>query len=432
MRPPVTLRPKYKFFHPRVYFCHSGHKVLTTPLIQEYFAQHSDMTGIFNMAVQPSQTNLPLPAEQAEPVKGHTFRVKQVAVMLNSSENTVRAYEKDAGLKIGRMTTGAASIRLFTLDDIFDLAAHKYRVAPPEPLPKKLTVSIYLPKGGVGKSTLATEMAVQWQLMGYRCLLVDLDPQATSTLMFGYDPEVQEADAERLKIPMDRVVTHTFADMFDFSELYGNVQTRTPLSAALKMPWGPNGPHLVPADITLSSLVYNLGMVTNRERRIAQLIEQGRVKPRPDFDLSGYDIILLDCAPASSVLSRAVLVASDLCVSPLRLDAISAKSLSFVSNELTKLSESGLPFPPLAAVPTFFSASASRSVSVMRSLSEIYADSVVDAMLRQSEIFMRSMLTEKPEDRLPLSLSNPTHAAVTGDLRDIAKKLLEKVRSLYG
>ncbi|MBZ0096225.1 MAG: AAA family ATPase [Burkholderiales bacterium] len=385
-----------------------------------------------DMAVQNNQTSLPLPVEQMEPSNGHTFRVKQVASMLNISENTVRTYEKDSGIKIGRKTTGAASIRQFTPEDVFDLAAYKYRTTPPESLPKKLTVCVYLPKGGVGKSTLATEMTVQWQLMGYRCLLVDLDPQASSTLMFGYDPEVQEEDAEKLGVPIDRVVTHTFADLFDFSELYSSAQKRVPLNKVIKMPWGANGPHLIPADITLSSLIYNLGMVANREQRIAKLIEDGRLKSRPDFDLSVYDIIVLDCAPASSVLSRAVLVASDLCVSPLRLDALSAKSLSFVSNELTKISESGLPFPPLAAVPTFFSANTTRTMTIMRSLNNIYTDSMVDAMLRQSESFMRSLLTTKPEDRMPLSLSNPTHAVVLEDLQNVAKKLLVKVRSLYG
>src|SRR2546429_9767966 len=51
---------------------------------------------------------------------------------------------------------------------------------------KKIAIAIH--KGGVGKTTTATNLAAALALRGLRTLLVDLDEQANATKGLGFDP----------------------------------------------------------------------------------------------------------------------------------------------------------------------------------------------------------------------------------------------------
>ena len=53
-------------------------------------------------------------------------------------------------------------------------------------------------KGGSGKTTTATHLAQYLALRGYRVLAVDLDPQASMSALFGYQPEFDVADNQTL------------------------------------------------------------------------------------------------------------------------------------------------------------------------------------------------------------------------------------------
>lgn len=53
-------------------------------------------------------------------------------------------------------------------------------------------------KGGSGKTTTATHLAQYLALRGYRVLAVDLDPQASMSALFGYQPEFDVQDNQTL------------------------------------------------------------------------------------------------------------------------------------------------------------------------------------------------------------------------------------------
>ena len=50
-------------------------------------------------------------------------------------------------------------------------------------------ISVCLPKGGVGKTTSAVNLAYYFAKIKYKTLIVDLDPTATCSLSLGFNHE---------------------------------------------------------------------------------------------------------------------------------------------------------------------------------------------------------------------------------------------------
>ena len=354
--------------------------------------------------------------------------IKTVSQMTGLSERRIRSFEEVADSPVARVARGegAVKVRRYTPNNIFDIAAYRRALNEVTTLPRPVTASVFLPKGGVGKSTLATELAVIWQLSGLRVLLVDLDPQASSTVIFGHEPEAEISDFDRYGLRAEDIIHYTFANLLSVSGTSN--QKIVPFSDVVKAPYGENGPHLIPSDVTLARIFYDLDKAANRDRRIESWVQQGVRNPSEKLDLSHYDIILFDNAPATSVLSRAALVASDFCIAPIRLDALSAKSISFIAKEFASLIDAELPCPQMISVPTFHNRQTTRSNLIMEGLWKNYGASMIGYQVRASEVFPKSLIKALPRDRMPVSLQHPSNPVVTEDLKPIAAAILERFR----
>lgn len=350
------------------------------------------------------------------------LKVQAVAHLLETTVDSVRRYIDDAGIDVERQENGPRT-RQFTLDNIFDLAQWRQANRPKTKILKRAIATIYAPKGGVGKTTIAANLACLFPLMGIKTLVIDLDFQANLTLAFGYDSELTVEEAAELGMPVEKVVEYHFGNLIP-----GWPYGRSALRDVIKKPFGEHGPHIIPADLTLDRLdtilTYDALEGKKSDLKIAALIQEGLSGKNPEFDLTGYDLVLFDAAPAKNRMTRGALLASDFVISPVSMEKFSTKAISYLSSVLNDMREDIGRSPELLVVGNFHTPNRLRVINQMSVLNKEYPGALLDEVIRRSEEFPKTLSEE--EDLPPLCLAKPTSDA-SDELRAVAKALLTKM-----
>lgn len=162
-------------------------------------------------------------------------------------------------------------------------------------MPERLAVliGIFNSKGGVGKTTVAVNLAAALAAPRRRVLLVDLDSQASASLWLGVTRNQLRPSAASVlldKYPILKAIRHTSTPHLDL--LTGSLD-------------------LANADVTLCSM-------RGREVALARALE--RARPH-------YDLILLDCPPGMSLLGVNAMLASDALLVPVCPEPLAAEAL---------------------------------------------------------------------------------------------------------
>ncbi|GIG28485.1 ParA family protein [Cellulomonas marina] len=171
------------------------------------------------------------------------------------------------------------------------------------------TVAVWSVKGGVGKTTAAVNLA-HAAAAGREVLLWDLDPQGGATWLLDVKPRLK-GGAEAL------------------------VQGRSTVASAIRQTaW--ETLDVLPGDATYRDLELALDAAKRSGRRIEETLEPVRDR---------YDLAVLDCPPAASLVARNVLRAADALVVPLPPSPLALRSLEQV---LELVADAPRPVPVLA------------------------------------------------------------------------------------
>jgi chromosome partitioning protein len=173
---------------------------------------------------------------------------------------------------------------------------------------KAKVIGVANTKGGTGKTTLSNAIATYYSKQGLKTLVIDLDPQASQTLLFGINPD------ETINTPYD--ITNIFND-----------QEVIPLEIEQNL-------HIIPSNKTL--IQYVESGKPFKELAVERAIKGSRRKRGLD---ESYDVIILDPPATNGVLMVATLIASDYIITPARLSFVDETGLRVFAQVLADVLE---------------------------------------------------------------------------------------------
>jgi chromosome partitioning protein len=148
-------------------------------------------------------------------------------------------------------------------------------------------------KGGVAKTTTVHSLGVAVAEMGWKILLVDLDPQASLTFACGLDPDFLDQSMHEVLL------------------------RRTRASDAIQSL--DNGVSLLPSTIDVAGAEMTLLTRTGREYVLRKALER---------TVADYDVVLIDCPPSLGILTINGLTAADEVLIPLQCEALGQRGVT--------------------------------------------------------------------------------------------------------
>ena len=183
-----------------------------------------------------------------------------------------------------------------------------------------VTVSLINMKGGVGKTTIASQLAHAADQADLKVLGVDLDPQSNfSQSIMGAQEYVDHLSDKR------PTITQIFDDYIPSGPAHGSPRPIDLNEVIVKKAgyWQRNSTlDLIPSRLELSRTLKN---PTGKERRLAKALS--RVRDR-------YDLVIIDCAPTESILTDAAYFASRYVIVPVKPEFMATIGLPLLARSL--------------------------------------------------------------------------------------------------
>lgn len=340
--------------------------------------------------------------------------------LLGLSNKTLRNLEEDPEFDVERVSWGAVTARVYSPEKLFQITGIRRRRNLTRPLREPVVISTYVQKGGTGKTTISVNLAISLSLQGLRVLLIDNDPQGDASTMLGYDPDLTSEEMKSLGYSEDRAISAHLGNLLQL----GGMFPRMSLSEVVKTPFGADGPHLIPADDSLDELDTALRAANGADFRYSLFINKAIKGEISGCDLSQYDVIILDNAPSSSMLSRNAMIAADIILCPIRMDKFSIKALSRLQNRMVEFERDFNRSSSVLAVPTMFVRGRPRAIANLARVSDVFGSHVSDTILYHSEDYSKSL-----EEGVPLYLWKGATENSRGAMRDLTKEVLDRIHS---
>jgi chromosome partitioning protein len=255
-----------------------------------------------------------------------------------------------------------------------------------------MKVTILNQKGGVGKTTISVNLAHGLARAGKRTLLIDLDPQAHSTVIFC--PE----------IPKGATVKELFERRgADIRPLIRQAQLKGEEVENL---------FIVPSTIHLAVTAEQMISQHYREKRLDQTLS--RVE-------SEYDYILLDCPPSLGLITVNALLAANAVLIPVQAEPRSVRATERTMAAV-RLVQRKLKRPDLRVLGLLLTMTSSNNIA--REATEVLRTNYGDLVLNTT-VSRRVRVAEDTLYRAPV-LAYAPRSEPANDYRALAAEVMER------
>ena len=313
-----------------------------------------------------------------------SFSAGETAEMLGISTSFLRKLHFDE--KIADVPASAGGRRMYSAEDILDIrqVLEKSAKVPGtylrgrRPGDKVQVLSFLNFKGGSGKTTSAIHTAQRLALKGYRVLAVDIDPQASLTTLFGYQPEIDFLDAGTIydairyedPLPFSQIIQKTFFTGID----------------------------LAPAGLLLQEFEHETpqALINNIQPPFFARLATALSEVEAD-----YDVIIFDCPPQLGYLTMSALCASTgvlITIVPNMLDVASMSQFLHMSADLLDVvSNAGanMEFDFLRFLINRYEPNDGPQQQVVAFLRQLFGDEVMIAPMLKSTAISDAGLTQQ-------------------------------------
>ncbi|MFM8331453.1 MAG: AAA family ATPase [Candidatus Methylumidiphilus sp.] len=361
---------------------------------------HLDSGGFFSSLAQRGGEALDLlmahthtkAAEKSLPLLGISEAARLVGI------STVYLRKLETAGELPAPAKDEAGRRAYSMAQVNAIRAALGRL-PKNQSGKAIVVAFANLKGGSAKTTTAAHFAQYAARQGYRVLLADMDPQASMTGLFGYNPQLHIAAEETLG---PALVGEPGAIRQSIRPTYWH-----------RLDLAPSNLNLVGAEMAL------LGMGDNATRLRAAV----------DGVAGEYDMIVLDAPPALGLLSINVLCASDYIVTPIiptMVDISSSIQFFHILESLPTLRLSRL-----SILITRFNGGVEhvRAASMLRS---IYGDTILtNQMIESAELLKSGNDMVSVYEIAEIRGSRETYRRALGAFDAVNQEILIHAKSLW-
>ncbi len=230
-------------------------------------------------------------------------------------------------------------------------------------------------KGGVGKTTMAYNVAHALNAKGKRVLCIDMDPQFNFSLLFGDTPQRNKANIYHLLVNSVRELKslHT-------PTLISDVIIKTEKGIDMI----PSGQELSGFELTVA------GINAPRQLILRKFIEKNNL-------LDYYDYIVIDGPPTLGLLVVNILCASNGVLFPFIPDAFSEQGLKNIREVLLDIEDMGIVEPPkiLGYIPNLFEGRRKKSREDFEHIRDEFTDGEIFSPFLNRAHFARSMASKK-------------------------------------
>ena len=160
-------------------------------------------------------------------------------------------------------------------------------------------------KGGVGKTTSAVNIAASLGVLGYKVLLIDLDPQGNATSGVGIMKKNLKATA--------------------YEMLTSDISPKE-----VVIPTNYDNLSIIPTHTTLARAESELGDMENGEFVMSKKLETLR---------NDYDYVIIDCPPSLGMLTVNAMTASDGVVIPMQCEFFALEGLSQLMFTISRIKQ---------------------------------------------------------------------------------------------